>query len=438
MPLHGLRARPRNLLAAVGLLLALIAIAPARANNEADLAEEVAPESATTAPGAELDIQKRKVFPLLQPKLSGNFRTYDFARDAEAQATQHTWAAGGWIGVETPRSWDLVSAAATVYGSFPLKTTGATDPTLLLSPEADSLAVLGEAYLDLRRDALSARLYRQRLSAPYLNDQDNRMIPSTFEAYAFGYAGENVELGGGHVMRMKTRDSDEFDSMAEVAGAPSADTGATVIGAQRPPGSPFHLGAILVHNWDVISTFYTTGTWDWKRSETFDVRLSGQFTYQRSVGQELIGSFDTTAAGLKASTGYRGGVLTLAGTITGAGAAIQSPFGQRPSYNSLMLFNFDRARERSWRIGFSNRLDWTGVEGLSFVLNYAQGEGARDPSTGADLPRRRETDLTLDYRPKAGKLEGLWLRLRTAHGRDGDDWKRELRVILNYEVSMGR
>jgi len=103
-----------------------------------------------------------------------------------------------------------------------------------------------------------------------------------------------------------------------------------------------------------------------------------------------------------------------------------------------MLFNFDRARERSWRIGFSNRLDWTGVEGLSSVLNYAQGDGARDPASGADLSRRREADFTLDYRPKAGKLAGLWLRLRTAHGRDGDDWKRELRVILNYELSMGR
>ena len=433
----GLRLARRPLLAA-GLLVAILAAsAPAAAQTETELVDKVAPESATTAGEAGVRLQKPKEMHFFQPKLTGHFRTYDLQRDDNSQESQHTWAAGGWLGVETQRWWNLVSGGATAYGSFPLQTQGAGDPTLLVAPDGGSLAVIGEAYVDISRDNFSARLYRQRLSAPYLNDQDTRMIPNTFEAYTLGYNAKYADVGGGHVTRIKTRNSDAFVPMAEVAGATGASTGVTVIGARLPPLYPYQVSAILMHNWDVFSTFYSEANWDWKHVDGLDARLGAQFTSQRSVGQELIGSFSTWTSGLKASGGYRGGVLTLAGTVTGEGAAIRSPFGLKPSYNTLMLFDYDRAGERSMRIGFSDRLDWTGVEGLSFVLNYAQGVGARALPNGVDLPRRSEADFTLDYRPKEGGPSGLWLRLRFADGRDGDTRIQELRLILNYEVGAG-
>ena len=78
------------------------------------------------------------------------------------------------------------------------------------------------------------------------------------------------------------------------------------------------------------------------------------------------------------------------------------------------------------------RLDDFALPSSSFVLYHAEGEGARVPKTGADLPRARETDLTLDYRPTSGKLEGLRLRMRYADGSLGDQDLKQWRVTLNY------
>jgi hypothetical protein len=85
----------------------------------------------------------------------------------------------------------------------------------------------------------------------------------------------------------------------------------------------------------------------------------------------------------------------------------------------------------------SYRLDELALPEWSLVLNHAQGQGARDPSTGLDGDRRQETDFTVDYRPRSGKLEGLWLRVRYADGHDGDRRLQQWRAILNYVVPFG-
>ena len=58
-------------------------------------------------------------------------------------------------------------------------------------------------------------------------------------------------------------------------------------------------------------------------TEHTDLRLSAQYTAQESVGEELIGSFDTDTIGVKLALGYRGAVFTLAGTTTDDGAQIR-------------------------------------------------------------------------------------------------------------------
>jgi hypothetical protein len=54
------------------------------------------------------------------------------------------------------------------------------------------------------------------------------------------------------------------------------------------------------------------------------------------------------------------------------------------------------------------------------------------------LDRRREADVTLDYRPRSGAREGLWLRLRYAGASDGDLDLSQWRVTLNYEIKASR
>ena len=102
-----------------------------------------------------------------------------------------------------------------------------------------------------------------------------------------------------------------------------------------------------------------------------------------------------------------------------------------------MIQNFQRAGEKAVVFGFSYNLGKLGLPALGGSANFAWGRGARDP-VGIRLPESQEADLTLDYRPASGLLNGLWLRLRYAvvredgRGRVGD----QVRFILNYELPV--
>jgi outer membrane porin, OprD family len=85
------------------------------------------------------------------------------------------------------------------------------------------------------------------------------------------------------------------------------------------------------------------------------------------------------------------------------------------------------------RVGLAYDFGEIGVPGLSEFFNFAQGRGARDPTTGQPSPHEREGDLTVDYRvTEKGWLEGLWLRLRGAILQSNGSTQTEIRLILNY------
>jgi len=129
--------------------------------------------------------------------------------------------------------------------------------------------------------------------------------------------------------------------------------------------------------------------------------------------------------------------MPLAPPTTDDGAAIRSPFGQRPGYLSSMLFDFDRAGEDAWLAGVSYRLDAINLPDWSLVLTHVEGNDSRVALTGASLNDQKETDLTVDWKPKAGTFSGCWLRLRYAAGKEGDNDLSQWRITFNYEVKRG-
>src|SRR4030095_10137236 len=149
----------------------------------------------------------------------------------------------------------------------------------------------------------------------------------------------------------------EYLSMSQVAGAIGTDTGATAAGVRWHPNKAIATSTLILYNEDVFSLAYLAGEYDIIFSERTDLRVSAQYTAQQSVGEERIGSFDTDTIGVKLALGHRGAVFTLAGTTTDDGAAIRSPFGQRPSYLSSMTLECERAGEDAWLAGVSYRLD---------------------------------------------------------------------------------
>jgi hypothetical protein len=225
--------------------------------------------------------------------------------------------------------------------------------------------------------------------------------------------------------------------MAEVAGAHGRKSGVIAGGVRWHPNQWLSGSAFVLYSADMFSVAYVAGEFDVPLAPHTDLRVSAQFTSENSVGEKRIGAFDGHTVGVKAALGYRRAVFTLGGTRTGASADIRSPFGQRPSYLSMMLFDFDRADEDAWLAGVSYRLDALELPSWSFVVNHVEGKGARDPVSHTSLNDRHETDITIDCRPQQGELDGLWLRLRYADGMDGARKLAQWRLTLNYEIQSG-
>lgn len=378
-------------------------------------------------------------------KLDMNVRTYDFRRDNDGfidddgSNNNKAWALGGSINYESGMLLDRVNVGGSYFTSQRVTGKRNETGTGLLEPVQNGFDVLGEAYVNYTfHEALQFRGYRQSLALPYLNRQDTRMLPITHEAYmlrGFDYIPQ-VDFIGGYVSKIKLQNQDSFKPISRATGADDTDEGLVMAGARYRFNENTDIGAINYYSFDVLNIFYSEANYLTFLTEDIPVSLSAQFTDQRSVGSEAIGSFDTRTAGISASTSYKGFVLTLAGTKTDDNDGIRSPYGGRPSYISLMLEDFDRADEEAWLVGLSYDFSNIGLDGLSAFMNYAEGN---TPDSGVNAsPDQTEFDITVDYRPPFIPFDGLWIRYRYANlQRDGDGLDRtNNRFIINLDIPL--
>jgi len=265
------------------------------------------------------------------------------------------------------------------------------------------------------------------------------MIPNTHEGYVVRSSSEQLQFVAGYISKMKKRNSERFISMAEIAGVNGSDTGTSVAAANYSFPSGITAGALVQHTNDLFTTTYTETSFSQSFSENWGMQLAAQHTDQRSSGSEKLGRFQTYSWGLRSKFSYRGAILTAAYTKTGDDAAIRKPYGGTPGYTSSMLFDFDRAGERAWRLGLSQNFAPIGVPGISLAVNYTNGHDALS-NTGSPLRDEDEFDVTVDFRPQQGLLEGLWLRVRYGDGDRGEDTdnRRDLRLILSFNFDVFR
>jgi hypothetical protein len=444
----------RSLTATLLIFLVFPALNTFAANTGFQADENPAPESAKEIKSSfepPVEEKKRSFFPRLKEKMKSSapfwrdtslllhLRTYYFYRDIEPDVKSEAWALGGWIDYKSGLWKDRLHIGLVGYTSQKLYGPEDRDGTLLLAPGQESFSVLGQAYLDLRIiEHLNLRLYRQTFSIPYLNKQDSRMVPNTFEAYALrGLGFKNIDFIMAHVTKMKTRNSTSFECMSEIIDTDNPCEGLTTGGARYRFSQGSDVGLISLYSWDLWNTLYSELNTTWEPSAETDIRLSLQYTDQRSVGDELDGEFDTYVFGGQAAASYRKGILSFAFTTTGSGSRILSPYGSYPGYISLMLRDFNRAEEDAWLVGLSYNFSTSWLDGFSFFTNYARGN---TPDSGENAsPDQQEIDLTVDYRFKKDYLKGLWLRVRGAYlnqdGPEGNDVK-EFRAIINYEMPV--
>ncbi len=447
---RGLRQRAR-LIRGVGLAAAVFAFPALAAERELD--QDPPPSSAR-----EIETPIQRVFPevperpplfpwireqlqTLPPffadtELEARFRTYYLRKDRTIDVLSEAWAMGGSLSYRSGWLADLFQAELEGFTSQPIVAPNDRGGTLLLAPGQEGYSVLGIANGKLRYKGIVLTGFRQYLDLPYVNRNDSRMTPNTFESVTLAKPEGEVRFSTGYTWKVKLRNSDEFRSMTKAIGL-DEDRGLAHAGAVWDPHEDFHLGAVGGVVPDLFAGIYGELGVGRDLGEGWETRFDGQFTAQWDIGEDLSGVLfdDTWNLGIRASTSYAGAVFRLGFSITGPDASIFNPYGTNPSYVDLMQRTFTRADEKALLASLSYDFSGLGADGLSVILNFVAGFDGKLLGVRGDGP---EVDVTLDYRLDKGWLKSFWLRVRgswlsvESTDRDGTD----VRVILRYDFSV--
>lgn len=279
--------------------------------------EQLLTSSQPTPPGGALLL--RRLFPELADEIAKlppflrdtslklHLRSFYFNRLNSDDTQNEAWALGTWLAYKSGWLLDTFAVGAVGYTSLPLDAPDDTPGTLLLHPPQDPIVVLGQAYAQLRYKELALLTgYRQLVDEGYLNPNDNRMIPNSFEGVTLtgkvGPIGYNV----GYLAAIKLRQEEDFHDMAEAAGVKGENRGLILTRLSAEPLPGLILDAANYYVPDVFNTAY--GHVEYTHHLTADLffKVGMQYTDQRSVGSQFLGDFSTLSIGTGAIVNWRG------------------------------------------------------------------------------------------------------------------------------------
>jgi hypothetical protein len=349
----------------------------------------------------------------------GELRSFYLNSDNLNGSKNEAWALGGSLGLKTGYFRDLFAFSATAYTSQRLAGADDKDGTTLLAPGQEGYSVLGEAYTEiLIAQGVNATIGLKGYDTPFVSRYDTRMTPNTFEAAAIqGSAGGGEgppawRFGAAYFDKIKTRDSEDFVSMATAAGARAGvSRGVSTAGATYKEDDA-SFGAIVYHSSDIIDIAYLEGKDTFSLTDWLRIRLAAQYTDQRSVGENLLMAhpFSAHQFGSKAELAFQGALLTVAYTGTGnGGTAVQSPWSANPGYTTVQVGSFDRSGENAWMARAAYNFPM--IKNLSAYTLYVHGSSPNVQGQYA----QQEYDVNLQWKAMSGNLRGLTLLARFGH-----------------------
>jgi hypothetical protein len=425
--------------------------------------EETVPESVDqVVTPMELTFQEKREIPRFFPwlkeqlkdtpaffrdtKLNLNIRTYYFYRDKFDDSKSEAWALGGALSYQSGWFLDRFSVGSVLYTSQELYGPKDRDGTLLLEPGQHGYTVVGQLYGRVKViENNFINLYRYEYNTPYINKNDNRMTPNTFEGYTFNGAtggkdgAPGFRYGGGYITKIKERNSERFVPMSQDAGA-DVKRGVGV-GGGNVSYKGFTFGAIDYYSNDIINIFYTEGSYKLRVTDRLGLLFTAQWTDQRSTGDDKLKgfSFSTNQLGMKTDISYGGAVLTFGYTYTNSGEDMQSPWSGYPGYTSVQVQDFNRAGEEAFMVKASYDFTRLGLEGVTTYALFVHGWDRLNPASNASVPNENEFDADIQWRPQWKFIKGLWLRMRYANVHQYErpnDTINDFRIIVNYDVPL--
>lgn len=366
-------------------------------------------------------------------------RSFYLDREKYDDTGSEAWSLGGSLGFKTGYFRERFAFGATGYTSQKLYGPEDRDGTLLLRPGQEGYTVLGEVYGEfLINQDTRLSLGRRGIDTPYINRNDARMTPNTFQAITLQglYGGDDGRpewrVGGGYFDEIKERNSEEFVSMAQDAGAPDGvERGVYALGANFRLGD-FQIGAIDYYSDDIINIFYTEARYAIPLAEKLNLQMALQYSDQSSTGDELLRGTDFASDqwGAKVELGYGGALFTAAYTSAGGDTNMQNPWSGYPGYTSVQVEDFNRDGEDAWLLRVGYTFPW--IKGASAYALYVDGSDPQSPTEYA----RDEYDVNFQWAVPDGFLKGLLVRLRYAHVRQDSPIESDLddfRLMIFYD-----
>ena len=365
--------------------------------------------------------------------LDANIRSYWFQRDNKNEDDTKALALGGELVWNSGWYRDLISLQLAGFTSQPIYAPDSKDGTGLLQSGQNGYSVLGKANAQLKIGETRVRLYRSELNTPFANNGDIRMTPLLFENYTIlSHDIERVDILASYVTKYKQRTSQSFKGLLEGIGS-DKDSDMFILGGRYRPDQGFSIGAIGYHVKDYLAIGYVGGQAD-LNSAWGVFNVAGQYIHQQNTGKSLDGDINNNSLGWKVEYQHGQASWTAAWHKV-SGDSVRKDWGSYPGYNSLILRDFNRANEESFRIGLNYEIaQW--LEGLSFIGNFVFGD---TPDRGLDQsPDEKELDLTLDYSSENHYFRHFNVRLRYAQVwqdyKVGNGNIKDLRFIINYQL----
>ncbi len=348
----------RGALVAGVACLALLVPAPSRADHDQDHHLSV-----TQPPPPPKDALDR-MFPSLREAratwdpffrdadLRVHFRSFYFNRQNDTGNESEAWTLGGWAQFSSGWLLDTFSIGGAYFTSLPAYAPESRPGSLLLTPGQDAIGVFAEAWAALRyKEYVLLKGGRTRVEEAYVNPQDNRMLPNSFEAVTLSGKVDWVRYDVGYVWTIKPRDSNDFISMSRRAGGRGDDEGLVLGAVELTPikGLSLYAGNYYVLN--TYNTFFTKGEYTQPITKDLTIQFGLQFHDQTDVGGAQVGAFNTWNVGGGIRLLWRGLSLHLAGHLNGDEADLRTNYGSWQGYLSLVVTDFDRANEKAFGIG---------------------------------------------------------------------------------------
>lgn len=365
-------------------------------------------------------------------------RTIYMDRNKFDGSENEAWAIGGSAGLKTGYFLDFLALGATVYTSQRLYGPDDKGGTSLLESDQSGYTVIGEAYGDFQlADDLHLYAGRKAYDTPYINRDDGRMTPKTFEAVTLdgrttvGDDGSTLSYGAGYFSKIKERNSDEFVPMSEDAGA-DVNRGVWMADGIYKKGG-FAFSAYDYYSQDIINIAYgealylTPFVWGTK------INLGAQYSDEHSTGDNLLmgEEFNAHQVGVKADLIAGGATFTVAYSDAGGNEDIQYPWGIYAGYTSVQVEDFNRDGEKAFMM--KAKYAFSCIKGLSTYALWVNGTEPDDPSEYS----QEEYNGNIQWAIPSGPLKGLMLRMRyalvTQDGDTGDDYT-DFRMICYYDI----